>query len=134
MTLPIIPVLMGDINRLTDPIDIMKYILKWYTSVPKNINDTFANEEVSFRWDDASSGHNPDQLKSQVSINLRRVLSKYFPNASSVDVDVKVEQIDDVRYNVVIDMLVVNNSIPYSLTDTFAIDGSGNLIFAFKGE
>lgn len=134
MTTPVIPVLMGDINKLTDPIDIMKYILKWYTSVPKNINDTFANEEISFRWDDASSGHNPELLKSQTSVNLRRTLAKYFPNASSVDVTVEVEQIDDVRYSIIIDMLVVNNSIPYSLTDTFAIDSSGNLIFAYKGE
>jgi hypothetical protein len=134
MTTPVIPTLMGDINRLSDPIDIMKYILKWYTSVPKNINDTFATDEISFRWDDASSGHNPDQLKSQVSSNLKRTLSKYFPNASSIDVDVTTEQIDDVRYSIIIDMLVVNNGVPYNLTDTYNVDSGGNLIFAYKGE
>ena len=130
---PIIPVLMADINQIRQPIDIIKYVLQWYTHTPKNINDTFADQEISFRFDDATSGHNPDEIKGVVRVRILNTLKKYFPTGS-VTVDVSTELVDDVRYNIKIDILVIIDGVPYSLSNNYAIDKDGYLTYNLTGD
>lgn len=131
---PTIPVLMSDISRLSGPVDIIKYILKWYSSVPKNINDTFSQHEISFRWDDAESGHNREILREQVRINLTSVLKRYFPDADAISVTVTTEEIDPVRYSILIDIGVLLEGVPYSVSNDFSIDNNGHLEFNVRGD
>ncbi len=134
VTTPIMPVLFSDINVLSKPVDIIKKILQWYTSVPKNINDTFADQEISFRWDEASRGHDPDSLKILVQSNLVTVLRRYFPTASVLDVTVEISFVDTVRYDLSIDILITIDGVPYSISQDYERDSDGNLKFKLAGD
>jgi len=131
---PIIPVLKSDINTITKPVDIIKHVLQYYVSAPKNINDTFANSEISFRYDDAELGGDSEALAQRVTNELTDVFSRYFPNASTIDVDVNREQVDEVRYNISIDVLVIVDKIPYTISQDYKVDANGNLAYTFQGE
>ena len=128
-----IPTLMSDISMLTKPVDIIKHVLRHYVSVPQNINDTFSNQEISFRYDDAELGHDRGDLAIKASNSLKRVLSRYFPEATSLDVTVTTDDIDTVRYSIMIDILVVIDGIPHSISQNFEIDLDGNLVYHFEG-
>lgn len=130
---PFIPVLFSDISQLKSPVDIMKYCLHQYVSLPKNINDTFADSELSLVWDDAESGHDPELLKDAVRQRLTSTLRGYFPDASSVDVTVTTSQLDNARYDMTIDMLVVISGTPHSLSQDFSTDANGKLAFKMTG-
>ena len=129
MTQPFIPVLMSDISQLTNPTDIIKYVLWEYTSIPKSINDTFTDSEISFIYDVAQADFNPDLLTSLVTGNLTTVLMKYFPGFS-VNVNVTVGWIDDIRYTLTIQIIVSNAVSSYSLDQNVEVDANGN--FALK--
>ena len=130
---PFIPVLMSEISKLTDPLDIIKYVLRSYTHLPKNINDTFHDQEISFRWDDADVGHNKEMIKGRVSSSLTEALTRYFPNASIIDVTTNTEDIDDVRYSVIIDIVVIINDRSYVLSDNFVVNNDGTLAYIMQG-
>lgn len=133
MPTPMMPVLMSDISQLTKPLDIIKRVLQWYFSVPKNINDTFAEQEISFRYDDARSGHDIGAIKELVKSNLSSVLSRYFPTATALNIDVSTNSVDDVRYNIVVDIVVIIDGQSYSISQDYEIDSDGNLVFKLKG-
>lgn len=133
MSTPIIPVLMSDINKLTKPVDIIKYILRHYVSMPKNINDTFHDQEISFRWDDASVGNNSSIIKDAVKNSISSVLARYFPNGT-VDVTVDTAHIDDVRYELIIDIMIFVGGVSYSISQNYRVDKDGNLSYEFEGE
>ena len=105
MSVPYIPVLMSDISQLTNPTDIIKYVLWAYTSMPKFINDTFTAGEISFIYDVAAVDYDADRLVNLATNNLTMVLNKYFQNAS-VNVNISVDWLDDVRYELTIQILV----------------------------
>jgi len=126
---PAIPVLMSEIKLLERPVDIIKHVLNAYTRHPKNITDTYTDDEISFRWDDAQNGSNPDVMRSVVQSNLRKVLIKYFPTASIVNVDVSTEDLtdNDGRYNIIIDITVVIDGSSYSIGNKYVIKKDGYL-------
>lgn len=130
---PVIPVLMSDINRLSKPLDIVKYVLRSYMHYPRNINDTFADREVSFIWDAAEAGWQSETLGEHVRSNLLKVLRPYFPEASSLEVEVDIVVVDEVRYNVSVDVMLVTGGQTYHLTQDYEVDQQGNLKYTFKG-
>lgn len=132
MVKPVIPVLMSSIQRLENPVDIIKYVLYQYMSLPKNINDTFSEEEISFRWDDAQNGGDPELMRRAVQVRLEYIYRKYFPTAEVVDVTVSTTQIDEARYSIVISILITINGTPYSISDNYEVDKNNNLIVKFK--
>jgi len=129
MSVPYIPVLMSDISQLTNPTDIIKYVLWAYTSMPKFINDTFTAGEISFIYDVAAVDYDADRLVNLVTNNLTMVFNKYFQNAS-VNVNISVDWLDDVRYELTIQILVSMNGQTYSLDQNVEVDSNGN--FALK--
>lgn len=129
---PIIPVLMSDINSLSKPVDIIKHVLRAYVTAPKNINDTFANQEISLVYDDAECGHNPEQLQGRAQGSIRSVLVRYF-SESAVTVDVTTSVIDAARYSLVIDIIVVVDNVPYAISNNFVLGTDGLLEYNFQG-
>ncbi len=128
-----IPVLMSDVSQLTNPVDIIKYVLMYYMNTPKNINDTFNSQEISFRWDDADVGSNKDLLKGRAQSALEGTLRRYFPDAKVVDVTVNTDDLDEVRYSVVIDILVVIGTDSYSISNNFEVTKDKFLKYTFQG-
>lgn len=133
MPYPAIPILTSELSLLTSPVDIVKYILRHYVSIPKNINDTFNKQEISFIWDKSDVGDNPELMRTSVSTALSSVLRRYFPTATTINVDVTVEFIDTIRYNLVVDVLIIIDGIPYSISQAFATQPDGTLKYEFEG-
>lgn len=130
MGTPIIPTLMSDISSLKHPVDIVKYILRWYMYVPKNINDTLNEQEISFRYTDAMVGHNRDMIANASKGDIEKVLRRYFPKAS-IDVTVSTSDYDTVRYDIVFDIIIVDNGRSYSISSNFRIDSDSYLVYNF---
>lgn len=130
MSTPVIPVLMGSINILQKPSDIMSYILAEYLSIPKNINDTFSNAEISFIYDAATFGFSPSDLSNAVQLNLITMLNKYFPNGNNT-VEVDTKDVDGTRYNISIDMTVIANGTSYHIEKNFQTDPTGAITLNF---
>lgn len=133
MTTPIIPTLMGDINKLQNPVDIIKYILRWYMYVPKNINDTFNEQEISFRYTDASIGHNKELIGSSVRIDIETAIKRYFPTGI-INITVETSDVDEVRYNLSINIVIIVDNKTYSIQSEFQVDNDGYLVYDFSGD
>ena len=97
--------------------------------MPKFINDTFTAGEISFIYDVAAVDYDADRLVNLATNNLTMVLNKYFQNAS-VNVNISVDWLDDVRYELTIQILVSMNGQTYSLDQNVEVDSNGN--FALK--
>lgn len=134
MSTPIIPTLMSDINQLKNPIDIIKYVLRWYMYVPKNINDSLNEQEISFRYTDANVGHNRELIVSASQKDIETVLRRYFPKATAIDVNVSTDDYDAVRYNITFDISIINNGQSYSISTDFQVDSDGHLVYEFNGD
>ena len=134
MTTPMIAVLRSDTNQLRTPVDIMKYIIWEYICVPKNINDSFSDSEISFVYNAAQYGDDANQLAGVTQAQLINMLNIYFPNSTTYNTcNVDVNWIDDVRYALVIDMATVINGQSYAITQDFAVDSSNNFVITFDG-
>jgi len=129
---PVIPVLMSETSRLAKPMDIIRYLLRGYMSLPKGINDTFSDMEASFVADNAAVGYDPQLLSEKASSSLRSLLSRYFTNNSSIEVDVTYEKLDEVYYSLKFDIMVVVDGKVYSFTsDNYRVDKNGKLVYEF---
>ena len=132
---PVLPTLMSSSAQLTKPLDILKYVLRSYMSWPMNISDTFNNREISFVYDVADVGWDTETLMVRVNQSLSSVLNSYLTEpASSLDIGVEVERIDEVRYNIKIEILMVVNNVPYSFDTKQKVDNKGQLIYDFEGD
>ena len=81
MTTPIIPTLDRASNRvLSDPADVIAYLVKFFFTNPGNISEPFANLQVSFRKLNATFGSNAKQMVDQTTIQLQTVINRYYPD------------------------------------------------------
>ncbi len=123
----ILPVLQTNTNRLENPRDIMKSILRYYMYNPKNINDTFADREISFIFDVADNPSIP-ALKDIVTHHLESVLKRYFPR-DTVTIEIDHNMMDEKRFELSIDMLVRVDGTTYNITQDFNVDENGKLAY-----
>ncbi len=130
-TISIIPTLHEDIQHISSPVDIIKYVLRAYVSNPKGINDTFAQQEISFIYDLAYET-TVDALELRVSKNLHDVLRRHFPTAG-LDIDITTEAKDAKFFDIAFDITVTIDGKPYSVIDSYTKDNDGNLKFEFQG-
>jgi len=129
----IVPVLSSSSKNLSDPTDIIEYLLRYYFHTPKNISDTLNAGEISFRYDEASYSGDPIELRKVVERALGTVLNRYFGNADNLTVSVTIEKVDEGNYNIVIDISVVISGIRYSIDKNIKVDKDGNVIFDVLG-
>lgn len=125
---------MSDVSKLTGNVDKIKYVLQHYMAVPKNISDTFNEQEISFRYTDANIGHNKSMIGDAVRGDLYNVLRRLFPSATAIDITVNTNDIDDVRYNLVIDIILLIDGKSYSISSNYQLDNEGNLVYNFTGD
>lgn len=124
-----IPSMSSDIMDIKDPTNILKYILRHYVHTPKNINDTFANQEISFTYDVAESGSNMERLVGTIEGSLVGVLSRYFVGAESLDVIVDSIDVDDKTTNVSISLNVIIGGDMYSVDEDIIVNKDGTVDF-----
>jgi len=132
MSTPFIPTLSADVHKLVKPTDIIKYVLQHYTHAPKNINDTFSDQEISLIYDVAASGHDPVSMSNIVRQSLSSVLDRYFQN-TDVDVTTQYNDTNDGYYNIKIDIVALVDGIAYTLSQDYKTDKDGNLLYDLEG-
>lgn len=132
MSTPFVPTLSADVLKLTRPTDIIKHVLQHYTHAPKNINDTFSDQEISLIYDVAKAGHDPSAMASAVRQSITTVLDRYF-KSTSVDVTTEYNDTDDGYYNIKIDIVVLVDGVAYSLSQDYKTDKDGNLLYDLEG-
>ena len=126
----IIPSMDSSSKNLTEPTDIIEYVLRHYFSAPKNINDTHRPGEISLRYDEAESGHDEVALAKAAERNLIMNLDKYFSEADSLSVNVASTDLGDNEFELSIDVIVTIDGTPYAIDNTVKVDSSGNLQFS----
>lgn len=95
MAIPIIPTLHASAGILTDPSDIVAYVIRHVLAQAKKTSVHLDKFKVSFRKLEAEYGSNTEELRTALSRHLDNVLYRYFPNgsvrvtvtSSSTDVD-----------------------------------------------
>ncbi len=125
---PVIPTLESTIRILKDRNRQIKYIARQYFTTPRNITNVHNSNEISFTYDVAVAGDDTVVLADRIKISFASVLKRYFPDSSNINVDVEIQFIDDVYYNVVLQIIVSTPSGTFSLNEGFKVTSDGTII------
>lgn len=128
MTNPVVafPTL-GQTTYLTTPQDIIASIIQYYAYAPKSASDVYFAEAISLADTLSKYGYTRDVISGPVIHDLVPVLNRYFPG-HPVNVDVSYEDIDTVRYNLVITVTVSVDGSSYTASTSLVVDSNHNII------
>lgn len=113
---------LGTTTYLTDPTDIVPYIIRHYASVPKSTTHMWTNEVVSLRDTITQFQNTPDSLRRQIVNDLTEVFNRIFQN-SGTNVSVDIEDIENnTAYNIIIEVTVFQNNFPFTLSNIILIE------------
>lgn len=111
---------------LTDPRDILGYIVRYYCTAPKTVSDTTSSYMISIADTISRYQAAPSNMIKQVTNDLQGILNRFFPvNASSVDVTSSTNP--DGSYNLTIRLTAVSNGTSYSLGSDVTVNSAGIL-------
>ena len=122
---PIIPCLDTQ-SILSEPRDILAYVLRYYTTAPKSVSDTTPYAMISLADDVSRYQGNPSHLANAVNKALLTTYSRFF-DPGAVSVDVSTEDNGDGSYNVTILLSVIRNGTTYTLGADVAVGNNGIL-------
>jgi len=116
---------------LSNPTDILGYVIRYYTTAPKSVSDSTPRVMISLANDVSRYQDSPDTLVTVVTQSLQRVLFRYFPAPSQVTVDVSTNDNGDGSYNLTILLAVMTNGNNYSLGANVSVNSTGLLQLKF---
>jgi hypothetical protein len=127
-TIPIIPTLDTQ-GILSDPRDIMAYILHYYTTAPKSVSDSTPASMISLLDDISTYQSNANALANAATRSLQAAFANFYPASSGNSASVTVETSDngDDTYNLIIQVSVRVNTVPYTLGADVSISPTGTL-------
>jgi hypothetical protein len=117
---------------LTNPVDILSYIIRYYCTAPKSISDTTPTLMISLADDVSRYQNDSGMLINIVTTALQSVLNQYFPspNASST-VDVSTSDNGDNTYNLTIQLVATVNGAVYTIGADVSVNSAGILLLKF---
>jgi hypothetical protein len=116
---------------LSNPTDILGYVIRYYTTAPQSISDTTPHAMISLANDVSRYQNSPDTLVGAVTRSLQSVLQRYFPAPSQVTVDVSTSDNGDGSYDLTILLAVTTNGNNYSLGANVSVNATGRLQLKF---
>jgi hypothetical protein len=120
-----IPTLHLSASFISNPSDILMYLLRHYLYTPANIYESFIKDQYSLSNVLAKSEHDPNHLKELVEIELENYLGKTFNsnNGYSLLINVDIEDVDERNYNLILDVTVTDKfGNTYGATPNVTID------------
>lgn len=99
--------LSSDGGVLTNMEDIIPSVLRSVFGQPGNTSDYLEQYKTSFRMLDAQSGTVPEDMCSNVSIALKNIYDRYFPN-NDIIVRCEPEILTEARYNIHISVMATD--------------------------
>lgn len=131
MTDPFVPTL-GTKTHITDPSQILSYIMRQYASVPKNATKTWVAETISLAHDLSTYGQDTqDNLESAIKKSLTSVLDRIFGGGTSV---VVTRTKKDSYYNLLISVSVRYKGSGYTFDKSISVDDTGHLMYDIEKE
>lgn len=72
---------------VSDPIEMISYVVRHYLNMPKNLTENFNAESISIIYTIAENNNDTDAILSQVKKDLVTVLQRHFPGGNlTIDV------------------------------------------------
>lgn len=126
---PIIPNL-GPMSIISSPVDILAYVIRYYTTAPKSVSDATHDLMISLADDVSRYQSDPNNLISVVTTSLQSVYNRYFPGRS-ITVDVSANDNGNGTYNITIQVSVILDGINYTLGSDVQVNRNGVLLLTF---
>lgn len=109
---------------LTDPRDIMGYVLRWYVTAPKSISDSTPRQMISIIDTISRYENDKSTLIAKVTEELQGVFNNYFANGTA-SVDTTANDNGDGSYNLTITLAVVQANSTTTLGADISTDSTG---------
>lgn len=113
----IIPVLQHGLTNLTNPQDILIYILRHFTQMPSGTTDSFYSMELSLTTLYAESGNDKLIFENKVITALTEALNRIFGTGSSIEVKAYMGESEQDKNSIFIEMSVFVNGVMYSTSN-----------------
>ena len=140
MTNILFPTLHLSMPFISNPSDILAYLVRHYFYTPSNIYESFLDFEYTFSKRLAEFQEHPDDLKELVQMVFETYISFIF-DSTIYTVNVDIEYIDNPInkndqykdfYNMSVDILLTIDNKTYSISPNINIDDKGNFEINFN--
>lgn len=123
---------------ISNPSDILAYVVRHYFETPSNIYESFLEFEYTFSKQLAKYQHTPEQLQEVVSRDLQEYLGQIF-DLTTLSIDVQINYVkrhntDKYKdfYELIINLSVTYENITYNITPNITIDKDFNFEINFS--
>lgn len=124
---PIIPVLQHGLTNLTNPQDILLYLLRHFVYMPSGTTDSFYLMELSLTTIYAESGSEKIVFESRVITVLTEALERIFGSGSGIEVKAHMGDLDSSdKYKLFIEMSIYVDGVSYSTANSVNINNSSD--------
>lgn len=121
---------LGPQTILRAPENILAYIMNIFAAAPRDATETYRALNLTISLADIMSrhGYRRTEIVDPISAELKSCLLRIF-GAGNAAVTVTTEDIDDVRYSLVIAATVTVDGTPYTIAPSVTVE-NGRLIYA----
>lgn len=110
---------------VSDPMNVLSKLYDYFLTTETNQSYFFKDDLISLQYLLATYGDDPSLLSSKTKDNLRLLLKRYF---SSINVETSITlpppENDDGKYDLTINVTVMQNGKTYSLGRSLETNGS----------
>lgn len=115
---------LGPTTYLRDIGSIIKYTLRQYAAMPKSATYTYGAMMISLRDTISQYGNNKRTIIQPIRTELSDTLNRII-HTGRTNVQASTEDIDDVRYSIVIEVITIIGENTYRLSEVIDIDEEG---------
>lgn len=108
---------------ITNPSDILAYLIRHYFYTPANITENYIDNEIVFAKTFAKHKNNITLLSESMKNDLYDLIGRYFDNVTVSITPQPKYQTDDVRYSLEVDVVVTYNNKQYGITPNLDVSG-----------
>ena len=125
-TIPCVPTL-SSVTFLTNPPDVIAYVLRHFCSSPKSVNETLIEYTISMMDIISRYGDDVDAVCVQTIQSLTQAFTNIY-GVGSTTVEATPQTSDNVNYSIEINVSITYNGQTYSIANTVTTDSNGRLI------
>lgn len=120
---------LGSSLMLDQPSDKIDYVLRFYASAPKQVNNSNISQAISLASTLSEYSYDRTQVVTPIRTELMAEFSRVFPEASTIDVEVSTSEVTTSTYTISITPSVVISGVTYSVSRTLTA-ANGALVLA----
>jgi len=130
----IVPTMHLSSSQIDDPREQIIYTLRQFTSIPSGITDAYHDKIISMQYIRAKSGHDSNKCAAEVTSALKGVIGRILSDYD-VSVTATPKFIDNIRYNIVIEIVAAKDDDMIDYTGLIVITDDNQITFnPYQGE